>query len=242
MDSFLHVNNYLNKDGIAYFATLNDLWDYGSQQIRKSGSSVALAVYPTLGLNHRTYKGEDYDYDVKSSLVALNGGIEYTLEKPISLAFQSGTNFSLLYGINQFKVYDPDQTFRLPNLQSKIEQRIGFYPNTRTSIDFSVAGTIIRCFDTSKENSQISGLDAFGIFVNSGLNANYYFSPQLRLNARWGINYYWQDSYDYTLVYIPADDPNYIYTTTSNYAYRSYNSTFRKFNQSFNISLIYSIF
>jgi len=242
VDSFMRSHNYLKNAGIAYFATLNDLWDYGSQQIRKSGSSIALAIYPTLGLNYRTYKSENFDYDVKSSLLALNGGLEYTLEKPVSLAFQSGTNFSLLYGINQFKIYDPDQIFKLPNIQSKIEQRLGFYPNTRTSIDFSIAGTVIRCFDVSTDNSQFSGLDAFGIFLNSKLDVNYYFSPQFRLNTSWGIVYNWQDSYDYTLIYIPANDPDYVYSTTSNYAYDSFSSTFRKFNQSLNVSLIYSIF
>ena len=77
-----------------------------------------------------------------------------------------------------------------------------------------------------------------GIEGLTGLAVNYYFSPQLRLNADAGLSYLWQEESETMLINSIYSDnfQNFIRFSNSVTHYNSH------FNANFSISLTYSIF
>jgi len=251
VDSFLRIGNYCANSDITYFTTLNDFWDYGRNQVRRSGSSVSMALYPSFNFLNYTYNsveldinGYEYSSDGELNITsyAISGGMEFKHEKPVSLSFQSGTDISALFGLMRAKEKDSEDKVGIPNLQINATQRIGFYPNTRTNFDFYVKGSFVKFIEITSDNG-ITYPDGIGANFGSGFNFNYYISPQFRINANWQLTYTWQDSDDNVDIPFNQLINGNLFTSNLNMNYTDYGYYLEKeFYQSFSIGLVYSFF
>lgn len=204
VDSFLRENNIVTNADISYFTTLNDLWHYGRKQIRKSGLRGSIVLYPAYGLfklklEKESVQSGDVSLNENSktesdfTTISINTGFELNYEKPLSLSKQIGTDFSALFGWLHGSVKDENQKLRIPSLQLNLEQRFGLYPSTRTSFDFYFGTGLIKTLEPGNNNDNIFGVESVTVNAKTGIEFNYYISPQFRLNFDWNINYTWRD-------------------------------------------------
>ncbi|MGE4288305.1 MAG: hypothetical protein AB7E36_06425 [Salinivirgaceae bacterium] len=241
IDSFLRENRYINTNSITYFSVLNDMWSFGRNQVRKSGTSAALAAYPGMGILTQKYG------DSKSSVLipSLSGGFEFSVFKPLSLKTQNNTIVKLLGGFTQIKETDNDYKSQFPHLRLSLEQSLGIYPNTRTDFNIFFNGSIIKFLELKDDDPNVWQPDALAAVVRSGINWNYYLSARFRLNFNWSLNFEWQEDTDASAIlftdvfnaYTFIDNLNANFFPNSN----AYNKE-RYLSQSFSIKLLYSLF
>lgn len=255
IDSFLHKNALLSNNDITYFATLNDFWDYGRQQVRRSGTRTSAVLYPGFGLlklnedmstKYNDDTREDYEEttDLNITSISINTGIEVNYEKPVSLNKQMGTDFALLAGFVQSAEKDSDGKLKIPNVQIDFEQRFGYFPNTRTALNWMFGVSAMKTFDLTKSSDDDFGIETLGADLKTGLSYNYYISPQFRLNASWNVTYSWNDDENDMIGFNNFDFFN---AKTLNQQFSqsmSYSPTIYKnrLNNYINISLVYSLF
>lgn len=257
VDSFLMSNDYIIKSDARYFTTLSDFWTYGNRPVRNSGTRFSAAIYPGYHFyDFNLTTANNYIDGGNSSMrtLLLNGGLEFKHEKPVNLYWQNAVDINGFIGIIEGDIRDEinnnDYKLRIPNLQLGFSQKIGFYPNTRTDIEYSYSLQYIQMFDKSVVEEDIFGAGGKGIKVSSELQVNYYLSPKFRLYISCFLHYIWEDSED--MVNINFSNPvgmeylNYLWYDFTSYNFISYiyypAYTERDFRNSFRISLIYSIF
>lgn len=191
IDSLMHKTNLIDKSDISYFNTLNDYWSFATISSRSSGRILKLLMTPSfshsynkeLGQLKRTYN-ETY----------LNSEIDLRCSKQLNLYWER--NFML--NVSNMTTIDKDVIliYKYPKNFQRIYSNIGwnYYPNFRTQLRASL----------SYQASQFAGeVNEAGTELkkewsnNVGLNSSiyYYLSPQLRIEANVGVNYYDKQSY-----------------------------------------------
>ncbi|MDD2798572.1 MAG: hypothetical protein PHV20_08275 [Bacteroidales bacterium] len=178
IDSFLSANNLSLKTDARFFTTLNDMWDFGSRQVRNSGSRISIGLFPSF---NKYADNTDFTYQYLS----IHSGLQLSIEKPKSLSIQKSFNAFFLVGTTktteQYNSFS--QSGIIPNLKLGISKSIGYYPNTRTDITFTYGLNYDQLFGKNRVNSIRANYDNKLVRGNLNLNANYYFSPKLRLTA-----------------------------------------------------------
>jgi hypothetical protein len=250
LDSFLVSNDYLQDDDIRYFTTLYDFWAYGSRQIRKSGTRFSAGVIAGLDYRYNNYlnsRGPDRESEYGFTTFPLSGGVELRHEKPISLAWQNSILINAFYGVVEGDLSDKtnsdDVTLKLPHLKVGFSNNIGYYPNTRTDINFTYSFQYVKLFDEGNVEKKIIGIGSKGFKASTDLAINYYISPRFRLNLTSSLFYVWQDSEDMVKInFQNPGDTSFLFTSNSTSYYNSIPFRERELQHDFRVGLLYSIF
>lgn len=247
LDSFLLANNYILEYDATYIATLADYWAFGGTPERLSGQRISAALIPSLDYWRININNIMPDYSENNwslAFIGIYGGAEYVREKPLNLTWQNTIDVAAYFGWVEFfeKENEGDYSLdtRIPHFQMSASQTIGYYPSTRTSATLGYGIQYIRFFDGSDEANNIYGVEGNGIRAGIGLNLNYYFSPQLRLNVNSNLDYMWHDSEEYlSMDYFLRPGESRIAQENFNNPYTLLKS---HLDHRFIVGLIYSIF
>ncbi|MBN1181360.1 MAG: hypothetical protein JXB49_03670 [Bacteroidales bacterium] len=247
IDSFLQDNSFVTSPDARYFTTLNDIWVYGNGPIRSSGICLAFAIYP--GYYRNDYSNEDFyeplnytDDDIYAFL--LKSGVEFIYDKPLNLYWQNSLGINGYAGIMDGR-YETEEiidqeNFRIPNIVFAVNEKIGYYPNTRTYAGLYCSSAYAQFFDATDLKKDIRGFEGKGIRTYAGLSVNYYITPQLRLNINSSLYHIWQNSDDNanisTIYLADTDLPYYHAGDLMNFEYRE-----KEISHRFTIKLTYSI-
>ncbi|MFN8257233.1 MAG: hypothetical protein U0W24_16175 [Bacteroidales bacterium] len=195
VDSVLHGLNLIDNEDMVYFSSLNDMWDFGGNIIRTSGFRYEFFYQPEYYFN--PYQ-ESITID---SLIKMETEQEYfknkfgiflDWDKPINQKLQSNLYSRIFYFIDNnistfsdsFPVPIPEGNYK--GIGGELKYNFGYYPNTRTSIDFGLS------IDARKEiNKDNSEEDYYSYRTYPYLVAKYYFSPKLSLNLYY--NFTWRN-------------------------------------------------
>jgi hypothetical protein len=248
IDSFMVANNYVAQHDARYFTTLTDIWMYGNQPQRNSGTRISAALYPGYSFaNYKNISEGDFEGEIKQLVNAfyIHGGFEFLREKPMNLNWQNTISLNAYAGTIRGN-YGPsaefdDLTINMPNIQFNFAQTIGYYPNTRTDFQFTYSARYLQMINSREDDETVIGMDGKGVAVGANLSINYYISPQLRINALTMLNYMWQDNY----LIFPVGNihPLNQYAQINSFAFGPYNTTIeRNLTHFFEIKLVYSIF
>jgi hypothetical protein len=250
LDSFLIANDYLLKSDARYFTTLTDFWDYGDRPLRNSGTRFSAAIIPGYYNYNYNYVGEGTvysEYGNNVNALILDAGLEFKHEKPINLKWQNSIDLNgyvgVIKGNTKDETNDIENSYTMPNIQLEFYQTYGFYPNTRTDMRFSYAIQYVQVFDKSDVEKDILGAEGKGAKASTNISVNYYISPKFRLNFNSTLYYIWQESVD-EVVFNFDNLAGSNHLLSSNFDPNAYSGYFkeREFRNSFNLSLIYSIF
>ncbi len=194
LDSFLQNNNLISNTDIKYFAHLNDMWNYGGDQIRFSGNRISLVYYP--GYKNRIYKSDfpfnDYNFNVFSS----TGGLEYSAQKPINLYWHNEFEMHIYlggaFGKQKYKADNRSTEFAaIPKFTLGLSETLFWYPNTRTSVSyqFGIEGNLIG--NNLEKNLDLSELRVHLIqfLPSSNLNFNYFINPRFQIEVNFSTRY-----------------------------------------------------
>jgi hypothetical protein len=178
VDSFLRASNLIKGNDIRSFTIINDNWDYSSGPQRSSGWRYAIGIGPRFINSSNTGP-----YNVQSYLNNSNlfQGIffgEFIYEKPISLYWQNSFNVNIGYTYQKSKNNNSINEFSRM-LNTRATWGPGYYPNSRTYINFNIGGYLSYDTQTKYTNFQIG----------PGVKGYYYFSPQLRLAFHDNLTY-----------------------------------------------------
>jgi len=213
----------IDKESISLYNTLMDYHFQANFQQRPSGQRLEYSISPNL--NYSTQEEKNKEGQISSSQKELQtriiAGISYDNSLPLSLKWQRNFNLSFMYRIEELKEnffngtdseeFTSDEDYMQINGQFSL----GYYPNTRTSINSGIQAILVNT------KSEITGWNGMGSLFST---INYYFSERLRLNV------------NLTLYYL-GSKMNYQEESITPY-WVIHNS----FNTSINSSLIYSIF
>jgi hypothetical protein len=259
IDAFLQANGHRDTLNMAYFTTLEDIWVHGNRH-RESGTRWALYRRP--GYEFTSFKDKDHDNGEKTFDVYQNEkifhnklGVSFTYEKPIDLFWQNSFWTSLEYHQLNIKrkdernlswFYKEKSTIFWPAIRYSVNQRISYFPTTRTSayagygLTYSYGNrSESRTWSWSSEYSERKAKEKskrhdFGARIDAG--ASYFFSPQLQLS------FYTSLRYDY----LYRNSTNYyqaFYEDWDDYYYHSrHKSRLPIFRFYFDLSLNYSFF
>ena len=249
IDSLFRVKNYVTDHDSRYFTTLLDMWEFGGQPFRSSGTRISAAIYPGYYRYSSKFENENYDSERSiSDAFILSGGLEVSHEKPLNLYWQHSlginANAGLMLGSKNERFGEPMDKERAPNMQLGLFNTFGYYPNTRTHIRLALYFDYIQIFDKTNEEKNIKGFESKYFATVADLSAYYYFSPKLKISFNYGLNYNSQDSPDG--LYISSYSSHAYFNNFVANVYRDNHnlSTFTKkrFRQEFNISLTQSIY
>lgn len=247
IDAFLDSTKILSKHTIEYFTTFNDLWEYGDRISRYTGTRLAFVFLPGYYISNNNLEIDDVLETERTRAMYYHTGIEFKYEKPINLKWQNTIDFSGLYGVysskNEISEGNPAEiNYVLPSIQFELAQKIGFYPNTRTEFTFSYSFLYYKLYNKTDVNQEISSIDNSGLYAVSGLSINYYFSPQLRMNLHYGLEFSFRNSKEVNNLSTNSLDRNLI-LANNNYLYLLTGDQERKeFDQLLMLSFVYSLF
>jgi hypothetical protein len=125
----------------------------------------------------------------------LDGGVEYTYENPINLSWQESVNAFLYGGVcNSNSIATPDTIADISNVvnyRMGMEHRFAYYPNSRTNIEFFYGINYVN-FVAAYDKEWAHLLDGGELFEGRlGVEAEYYISPKLSIDAFFGFMYEW---------------------------------------------------
>jgi hypothetical protein len=248
IDSFMVANNYIAQQDARYFTTLTDIWMYGNQPQRNSGTRISAALYPGYSIaNQKNISKGDYEGEFKQSVNAfyINGGFEFLRERPMNLYWQNTISLNAYAGTikgNYQSSFGVDElTINMPNLLFSFAQTIGYYPNTRTDFQLTYSARYLQMIDNNEADDSVLGMEGKGVGASANLSINYYVSPRLRINAFTALNYLWQDNY----LIFPVGNihPLNQHAQINSFAPgSSYTYIERALTHFFEIKLVYSIF
>jgi len=238
LDRYLKENGYIDEQDISYFATLSDLWSYGNTPIRNTGFRAEAFINPGYDLNETLYRGEFDDlYNMRAYV--LKTGLKATYEKPINLYWQHYMNADVYWGTEKSRIRLSNSylgKYIYPGVYLDLNHGVGYYPNTRTSINAFYGLSMVKHFDKTDLDENTMGIKGQNITANLGFDLNYYISPQVRLSADLNVYYTVNNAKnEYVEVdYIASDQPYF------NYQYPGYQKS--RFNYALSASLQYFLF
>lgn len=205
MDALLKEMALISEDDAIYYTNLNDMWQYGSNVERLSGTRLSIGLSPL----YDQYKSESdggSSYENTRNQSGINGFIRFNYENPFHQKWQSSFSSQLSYGSikgeeersrqiyypyphDYYDSYSENMDFDYDQIKIDLEYTLGFYPNTRTHAAVNAAVNYMIT------DGQLEGNDIEEDFDNKDINGslrfdlNYYISPQVRLRCSTGTNY-----------------------------------------------------
>jgi len=185
VDSFFVNNNLLADNGPAYFTTLYDMWQYGDLFPRESGYELSFLVKPYY--SHRNEHYTPATQDVIQNSYQYNMFFNFKYEKPFKLNWQHSLNASLSGSINsesaEIKQTNNTLKTKINSVSGYASYTLGYYPNTRTSIQVLAAQRI-------QQAKYDDGKTTIGSTTQLNAKLYYYFSPYLRLTGNYDLSCY----------------------------------------------------
>jgi hypothetical protein len=237
IDSFMRANNLITSNDATYFTLLNDNWDNASGPARMSGYRYSFGINPEYYRNNNNFNNSTStpsEHNIKYFNYGLSADGRLDYEKPLSLYWQFTGSIMLKYTILKGKAEEsdnPDINLHLNEFSSEIFAKIGFFPNSRTSLNSSIG---IR-YRNSKAingivNSALPDINGSSNYIDPyfSLSTYYYVSQRLRLQINYSMIY---------AVSKEKDDFDYY----RQYYYNNY-PLGKRFNNSLNISVTYMLF
>jgi hypothetical protein len=203
IDSLLQKNGIVSNPDAAYFTSLNDNWQYANNPVRYSGHRFFTGLEANFSYTYRNeYKviiipdNLTDEATIKYKAPGLFLVLGYTYEKPTSLKWQNSASVKGSIGIKQYnqniilrKDPTPETETELyteawPSVKLAAEYGFGYYPNSRTWMEFNWAltsGWDKKMEGTTKADKEDSQ-NQFYTQTGPQLNAYYYLSAKLRLS------------------------------------------------------------
>ena len=186
LDSFFEDKDLLADNGVAYFTTLYDMWQYGDLFSRKSGYEISFLVRP-----YYNYRNSKYTPTIREIINNTNQhhiGLSFSYEKPVKFNWQHSFAAEVFGGVNSTSEqnketgndYKNDTKYK--SFSAFANYSLGYYPNTRTNIQVTASQEISKNIYDDDGNSMNS-------YTMLGANLYYYFSPNLRLTGNYGLLY-----------------------------------------------------
>ncbi len=204
VDSLIQSTVPVTDADAVYFTTLYDNWDFAAWPPRFAGGRLSFRIQPRTDLYFSNRFMTNYYVDNDSLVLeslrkqesgrfAITGLGRYEYHRPLNLKWQ----FSGFADLGYEWVQEDDQLqiianpFRLNDEEvifSKINGKIGFYPNSRTSISLGLTGSY---WNYVRLNRVVGMNDLINKRweLASDLQVNYYISPRVRLNGRYAWRY-----------------------------------------------------
>lgn len=201
VDSFLVKNNLVTENDMVYFTALRDQWDYASGPARNAGFSLSVGLDNSMALLKDRDFHMVYDFDLSqfyydNSIVTTNtfySGpyIKAEWSKPHNLYWQSDFTSQSSYIFQ----YDRDPSFKddiTKNFNTKIwfteaSYNLRFIPNSRTTYSLSANAYYRNSSGNRPEYDILNEVDGDyslnELSTSISASVNYYFSPQLRIQA-----------------------------------------------------------
>jgi len=173
VDKVLKDNNLINKDGIEYFASLNDMY-YANRFRRFAGSTFSIGFIPSYGLYKNLISHSEIFHHAGLGLK-----LEYVKRKPINMFWQFDTKYSVL--ASYFSGLRNDNLFSTGfiNLIPQISMSLSYFPSTRTYFNSDIN---LRLITTVYDDRYYSYDDNNFVLIWEN-TVNYYLSPRVRLNG-----------------------------------------------------------
>ncbi len=206
LDSLLAKQGIVESDDIVYFTHLNDNWEYSSGPQRWSGLrfSGGLKSYSNNGRRTSTEPisfASIFDFFYHDLEIA--PVVEIAWHKPMNLYWQRVVSVSSYYSFSSYRrLFAANKDSMNPaDLEwvTNFNLSYGYYPNSRTSIHVSPGLYLVKTRE-NYQSSDLSTSNEYGISPLVRAFIDYYFSPQLRLEARYNIQYGFtrdKEVYDY---------------------------------------------
>lgn len=177
IDEVIASQGLIEKGNVKYFSTIYDNYLYAFNFTRSSGYRCFFGFTPeyTRTNYNNENNGVEHESNWTNKSLDIYAGIKYT--KPLNMQWQF--DFSVQPGFQMLNNID-----RIKVLYLKSEISLGYYPNTRTYLDFSIEPSIQR-----SKYTEYNDYTAYNINVSPSVTLNYYLSPQLRLIISERYNY-----------------------------------------------------
>ena len=214
VDSFLQSNGLVTDADALYFTTLNDYWNNAGTPMRYAGTRFSVGVKPAFYNNsqkttyHDTINStfvqtmENRDFNRTWSAA---GTFRFNYEKPINLYWQNSLSANFDAGIENY-LYTSDETLvqvaqpqsklkhQYPFVETVLNYKLGYYPNSRTYFNLNAAALYHREFGDEETNYPDSKykIDDKQVSISPGLGCYYYVSQKFRIavNYSYRFNYY----------------------------------------------------
>ena len=195
IDSLLMVMGLIDTGNITYYTLLNDNWDYSNGPDRQSGFRISAGASPKF--NRSNYElSEDYNYyspDTSTSYQMqqknrdIGGSLLFRInyEKPLNLYWQlsARNEFTASKSFSRdIENYNDNEDTLLSDvigLNNRVYASIGYYPNSRTTMNLFVEETIQYWKTMPEEGENTKETQLISRF---GINIDYYISPRIRLD------------------------------------------------------------
>ncbi len=214
VDSLLDAMGLKGTSGASYYTLLNDNWSHSAGPVRSSGNRLSVGFGPSLF--YRSDKDLDFlhdsitnqaqliDYKNEWNETRTTTGLDikanYSREKPINLYWQNSTNFSANYNISnegtKTKFIEQEVVMtdiaienKFSSLHISASNTVGYYPNSRTSVQMGARAYYYQIFSEFPENETEAYIYT-PIYISAGIfaSADYYVSPRLRVNLSFSSN------------------------------------------------------
>lgn len=250
LDSVLTAMGLKANSGASYYTLINDNWDNSNGPVRHTGWRLSAGIRPGIDWNSGVYErfyhdtltgsgGIDY-YTHKQNYTNTAWNLDavtgFLWEHPANLywqhSFSTDAAYSLFHRLDVTNIYDRDSLtskekdeLNTPNLFVDLEYKIGYYPNSRTSIALRANTGYAQYWGNEKINDDPE-TDASNIQINTLLilSCYYYMSPQLRFTINLSSRY----AFTRTNKYVQGTDSGKRFE--------------QELNNSLNASLVYMIF
>ncbi|MBI9068339.1 MAG: hypothetical protein JEZ09_13680 [Salinivirgaceae bacterium] len=210
IDKFLQEKKLISETNEAYLTIVYDNWENANQPVRESGYRFSLGFSNDFSKNiyenETTLKQSTNANEYNNESVRKTNGFNATFyfQKPINLKWQSGT---YIYGsikkgnteysnkyLNTYEDTTIKESYTNTYSSLSITEELGYYPNSRTSINFLTSFRYSTQIDEKDDYDSKYG----DLNIYFGLNAYYYISDHLQLQGRFTYSLFNnQDEFEY---------------------------------------------
>ncbi|MDO9510971.1 MAG: hypothetical protein Q7J34_04370 [Bacteroidales bacterium] len=204
LDAFLREHSLVELTDAAYFTTLYDMWQYGGNVIRLSGQRLGAGF--RFGFSDRNQHSKIKIDNIITAEDEIDGDenrMEFGLYYQYHFCASEKTQYSLYsqlgYRYGKFETeYNDNQGLEIKakTLYYNANAVFGYYPNTRTWIEFGIE---LNGFLGRNDNEQVevnSSSNSFNLGIGPEVRAAYYFSPHFQLEINLKTMRYYQYAED----------------------------------------------
>ncbi len=183
LDKGLQEMGLVTHPDMVYAANLSDIWNYGTNYSRGSGSRWEIGVVP--GVKY-SFKKQFQDENTNEHLgegsnISGYGFVGWTKKVPLSFSLQSDFSAIISAGYSDNKsnsTYEIQDTTGVTSQMINVNYTLGYYPNTRTYLGVTPSVTV----SANQMNSPEEKEEYLGMTAGIRLNSYYYVSPRFRLS------------------------------------------------------------
>jgi hypothetical protein len=225
------------------------MWDFGRGPARESGKRLSFGIEPGLYLQDyrtETEVGESSSSNERQTYAAMAAaGVDFVHARPLSVQWQNDYEVHVVFGVSTgstsgYSTEGNFDSFTTPSFRVGASQAWGYFPNTRTEVQFFCGLDYINYLGSEDLNEQISQNGGQGAIAKAGIEANYYISPRTRFSAFYDVKGYWSNVEGSGNSF--ADPLTRRYNSNNYGDYLSVNSDWTAVQHQFSVSLRHAIY